>query len=377
MDEKAPKITWKSWILAGVFLSVVSGAAAVAVVTLHARASTSAIGPARPALTVSTKPIRMTDHYFEEESFVGRVEPARQVDLAAERPGLLVAVLVDEGDLVREGQALARLDVRPLKITRNRLLAERTSIDADIELAKRTTDRRARLVGEGWSSGQTYDEARFSVTSLTARRKAVDAQIAQVELDLQKSVIAAPFAGRIAARLADEGTVIGAGTPLLHLQEVGKPQARIGVPSDRAVTLAKRDRVSLDYQGHEVIGQIASVTPDLEVTTRTVPVLIDIETDGALAMGQVIRLKLMRRIEARGTWVDIAALQEAERGLWSLMTVDGDKGETIATREAVEILHIQDDRAYVRGTFSISTHVIDRGGHRLSVGQVVIPLREQ
>ncbi|MEM8576049.1 MAG: efflux RND transporter periplasmic adaptor subunit, partial [Pseudomonadota bacterium] len=337
MDQQAMKSTWKGWALAGLFTVAVISATAAAVMALHARASTDPTLPIRPALTVLAEPVQLMDHYVEKESFVGRVEPARETRPAAERAGLLVDVLVEEGDQVSQGQVLARLDIRSLQITRDRLVAERASIDADIELARRTTDRSARLVGEGWSSKQTYDEARYSVSSLTARRDAVDAQIDQVKLDLEKSVITAPFAGRIAARMTDEGTVIAAGTALMRLQETDRPQARIGVPSDRVSSLSLGDRLVLDYQGQPVSGHVAAVTPDLEMGTRTIPVLIDITSDGPLAMGQLIRMSLDRRIDVRGAWVDVAALQEAERGLWSLFTVVETEGQHTVQREAVEV----------------------------------------
>ena len=377
MDQNPTKTTWKAWAFAGVFLTAVTGLGAAGVMALQVNAATNPEGPVRPTLMVSTKPVQLVDHYVEKVSFLGRVEPARETRPAAERAGLLVEVLVEEGDQVGAGQVLARLDVRSLELSRDRLFAERDSILADIELAKRTTDRRAKLVDEGWSSSQTYDEARFSLTSLTARHDAIYAQIAQIELDLEKSVIIAPFAGTIASRMADEGTVIAAGTALMRLQETGRPQARIGVTSDRVSTLLAGGRLDLVYQGQQLPGRIVAVTPDLEVATRTIPVLIDIISDTPLAMGQVIRLNLDRRIDARGAWVDLAALQEAERGLWSLMTVTPGDGEHMIERESVEILHIQDNQAFVRGTFKNGAQVVDHGGHRISAGQVVVLAGDQ
>ncbi|MEM9370741.1 MAG: efflux RND transporter periplasmic adaptor subunit [Pseudomonadota bacterium] len=371
MARTSTKTTWWEWLMAGAFMATVLSGASAAVLTLQARASDTPDETRRPILTVVAAPITLIDHYVERESYVGRIEPARETAPAAERSGLIVEILVDEGIEVSQGQVLARMDTRPLEISRTRLIAERTSIEADIELAELTTDRRAKLVGDGWSSGQSYDEARYSITALAARRDALDAQIAQIDLDIEKSAITAPFAGRIARRLVDEGTVIAAGTPIVRVQETNRPQARIGIPSGRAAELSPGDTLALKYQGTKLAGTVAAITLDLESGTRTVPVLIDVESEAPLTMGQVVRLDLNRRIDERGAWVDLTALQEAERGLWSLMTVADEDDSHVIRREAVELLHIQDTQAFVRGTFADGARVVSHGAHRVSVGQQV------
>lgn len=386
MAETARTSTLGAWMLAGLFGAAMLAGGIAAVVTLHARAETEPASPARAPLVVSTTPIALVSHYLERESYVGRIEAARQTAPAAERSGLLMNMMVEEGDVVEAGAVLARLDLRPLELTRARLLADRAGIEADIDLAERTVDRRSRLVGDGWSSGQSYDEALFSVSGLTARRDGLDAQIAQIDLDIEKSTIRAPFAGRVAARLVDEGAVIAAGTPLMQVQETGRPQARIGIPPSRVIGMAPGDTVTLTYQGRRITGRIAALTPDLDVATRTVPVLIDILPDapvsdapltdapvpmGPVTMGQVIRLTRNRRVETPGAWVHLTALQEAERGLWSLMTVAREDGADVIRREAVEVLHIRDTRAFVRGTFADGVRVVAHGGHRISAGQIV------
>ena len=376
MPKTTSKTTLRGWIAAALFGTTVLAGSALAVQALHARAATEDTVAARPALTVQVAVLSLVDRYSVQERFVGRVEPARQTLPAAERAGLVTELLVDEGEMVRAGQVLARLDVRPLEIERARLIAERASVEANIELANRTADRRARLADEGWTSTQTYDEARFAATALGAQRDALTAAIARVDLDLEKSVIQAPFDGQIARRMIDEGAVVAAGTALMRLQETGRPQARVGVPADRADALQIGQALQLDYQGRSIAGRIAAITRDLQAGTRTVPVLIDLIADRPLAMGQIVRLSLTRDVAAAGAWVPLTALQEAERGLWSLMTVTGTEGAETVRREAVEILHLDGARAFVRGTFADGALIVPSGAHRLSTGQRVAADRD-
>ncbi|MEM8663910.1 MAG: efflux RND transporter periplasmic adaptor subunit [Pseudomonadota bacterium] len=372
MADASLKTRVLSWAAAILFGATVLSASAAMVMALNARANTGDDGlDPRPPLTVEVATLNRVPEYTVREGFVGRVEPARETDLAAERAGLVTEIMVDEGDKVAAGAVLVQLDVRPLEIERQRLLAERASLDADLELARATTSRRETLASNGWSSSQAFDEARFSVTALSARRDAVDAAIARVALDLEKSVITAPFSGEIARRMIDEGAVVAAGTPMVRLQEVHRPQARIGVPPGRAKHLSRGAEVEVSAAGQTLKGRVASVTSDLEPGTRTVPVLVDLPADSGLAMGEIVRLTLERPVTAQGAWVDLSALQEAERGLWSIKTVAPADGGHVVAREAVEILHVAGARAFVRGAFLDGAQVVPIGAHRLTPGQQV------
>ncbi|MEM1277539.1 MAG: efflux RND transporter periplasmic adaptor subunit [Pseudomonadota bacterium] len=361
------------WIGAGIFGLLVLAGGASAVMALQARAADEPRAQERAALTVAVSRIEIQARYQVRESYVGQVEPARLTTPSFERSGKVTDLLVDEGDEVDAGQVLARMDTRALEIERMRLEAERASLVADTDLAQRTVERREQLVDDGWASRQAFDEAQFSLTALAARRDSITAAIARIDLDLEKSVLLAPFSGTVSARQIDEGTVVASGTPVLSLQETTRPQARIGIPSDRADLVSRGDRFPLLYRGRAIIGEVAAITRDLQFGTRSIPILLDLDADFPLTMGQVIRLDLTRNIEVRGAWVPLAALREAERGLWSIQTArPTDTGYKVA-REAVEVLHVADQNAYVRGTFQDGALLIPEGGHRLSVGQDVTP----
>ncbi|MEL6208481.1 MAG: efflux RND transporter periplasmic adaptor subunit, partial [Pseudomonadota bacterium] len=145
-------------------------------------------GPApRPPIPVAVLPIAIQPGYSIEERFTGRVEPARTAPVAFERAGLVLEVLADEGATVAADAPLARMDTEPLLLERRRLVAEREAVEADRALSALTEDRRRRLVDEGWTSGQSFDEARLGGTALEARRAALDAAIAALDLDIAKS----------------------------------------------------------------------------------------------------------------------------------------------------------------------------------------------
>lgn len=68
--------------------------------------------------------------------------------------------------------------------------------------------------------------------------------------------------------------------------------------------------------------------------------------------------------------MSLTVLRETERGLWSRMTVVEESGQDVVRREAVEILHVRADRAFVRGTFANGAQTVSTGAHRVSDGMV-------
>ena len=187
--------------------------------TLHSRAENVAATTANPPIAVTTTKISWTDHYAVERNFIGRLEPARQTSVAFERGGLVTRVSVDEGDKVKRGAVIAELDTARLKANRTELLARKSELQARRSLAMATMKRQSQLKTQCWSPKQRFDEARFSVQELNAGIARGDAQIAALDIDIEKSMLRAPYEGEVASRSIDEGSVVAAGTRILEIEQ--------------------------------------------------------------------------------------------------------------------------------------------------------------
>jgi len=354
---------------------VIVGATVAGVSALHAAAEARddvrpEVRPPLPVLVVEARP---ETGYEVPERYVGRLEPAREARLAFERGGLVVEVAVEEGGRVEAGDAVARLDTALLEAERARLLAQREQAAAELELARLTLERQRSLNARGHAPDQRLDEARLNAAALSARLSQTDAAIRALEVDIAKSVLRAPFAGTVGARLADEGAVVAAGAPVADLLETGRPRARVGVSPEAAAALEAGARVRLTVAGREVPARLEALRPDLSTATRTVAALIALDAPPA-PFGETVELTVARRVPAEGTWLPLTALVEGRRGLWSVFAAapDGAGGHAVA-RESVEVLHVADGRAYVRGTLADGALVVAAGAHRVIPGQAVVP----
>jgi RND family efflux transporter MFP subunit len=362
---------FRAWAGAALFAACLAGLMALSLDAMRARAASDAAEALPPApLPVRVAPLVMLDGYVIPERFVGRVEPARSTALAFERGGLVSEILVDEGEAVAAGAEIARLDVSALGHERERLEAARAALAADLALAETTLTRREALSGRGFDTAQSLDEARFAVAALRARLRQTGAELARVALDIGKSTLRAPFAGVLSTRRLDEGAVVAAGAELATLQETARPQARIGVPADLAASILPGAAVRLETRSGPVEGALRAASPDVDPATRTRSLLVDLPADAALAMGEVVRLVHARPVRDRGAWVPLGALQEGDRGLWAIYLAAPDgQGGHVARREAVEALHVEEGRAFVRGAFADGALAVTEGVNRLTQGQ--------
>ena len=424
--------------------------------TSAARSTTHA--PAR----VETTRARRVDHYDELRAHTGRVEAARTARVGSEIGGTLLRVLVDEGDTVAADAPLAEFDTTRLEARRGELLAERkrqeavlaelragarkediaaqraetARLDAAAALADLTAARTEKAYEENAVAVQDWDQARLAAEQARAaadaatarlaeltngvRPERVDAQVAavaalnasieSVDVDIRKASIRAPFAARVARRLADEGMVLGSGAPVLELREVpsraadgtarGGLEIRVGVLPSFAAGLAVGEDVPIRWRGGAAgaTARVRAVRADRSPSTRTVPVLLETTpaaaaVDRPLGDGDLVDVLFRRRIEIDALDLPLAALSEGPRGLWRCLVAqpldasdaapshgDGSPSERTEERSSathrltertVEIVHFDERRAFVRGTLGADDLVVRSGLHRLAPGMLV------
>lgn len=355
------------------FIALAGGLVSLGVTAIADRASAVTEVDAAPLVTVRTQPLNYVDSYQIERRFVGQVEPQQQTDVAFEQGGAVIQVLVDDGDLVAAGERIAVLDTRLLEAETKRLQASRAALEAQAELSRRTTSRQTELQEQGFSSEQALDQASFTLAEISARIAEVDAALATNRIQIEKAQINSPFAGRVVARHIDEGATVAGGQPVISLLEHARPQFRAGIDPSLAPMLATADGLTVEIEGRTVQVRLVALAPNIDPVTRTRIARFALDDDDATVFGQTGSLVVNQTIAQQGAWLPVPALQEGLRGLWQVMTVQDEPGvaSLVIHPEAVEIIHADQDRAFVRGTFRDGTRLVLDGPHRVVPGQRV------
>jgi membrane fusion protein, multidrug efflux system len=368
---------WRRWLrraltLTGTVSVIVaaSGAVWIASSVLATRAKAVDAPPPAPVATIAAVRVSPIDRMAVTRSFHGQIEAAETVALSFEQSGRLNSLTVDEGDVVTAGQVLARLDTRILTSERARLLAARDALEAQAELSRRTTKRQSELRNRGFASDQAVDNVALGLAEIKARIAELDAAITQVEVRLSQTELLAPFDGQIGARHVDPGAVMGVGTPVLDVRKTATPLFRVGIdPKLAGVVPDHPVTVTLDRIDYPA--RFVGFRPDLDAQTRTRTALFEVATDDPvyLASGTLILTTPLRQ---QGYQVPLRALRDGVRGLWTVLVLEpGSDGFHVARAAAVEVLQIEGDTAFVRGTLGGDTLIVPDGTHRLVPGDHV------
>jgi len=380
--------------------------------------------PVAQALPVATVTAERVESYSRERSYTGLLREARRSQLSFQRGGELLELSVDEGDVVKAGQMLGRLDSRHIRASRAQIEAQVAEAEALLEellagprqetiAAKRAElraqesqsqilagqlARRKRLVQSASVSREEYEtflhdhEAALAredvvkrqldemlagtrvekITAQRARLAQLDAQMTDLVHDLEDTKLVAPFAGHVAERFIDEGTVIAAGTPVLEVIDDTHLEAWVGLPLAAALTLQVGQQRELLAAGVRVQATVQSLAPDVQQSTRTRNVILRLQANKQVVLpGQVVRLAVTEEVAEAGYWVPTTALTHGTRGLWSLYVVESNDQEHVIARRDVELLDTVGSDSFVRGTLQPGDQIVASGTHRVVLGQRV------
>jgi RND family efflux transporter MFP subunit len=254
-DDNGGKSPRWPWIVAGVMLLLVLAAGAAwwflgdrAVAVQTATATAPGAGGAAGAVLQAT----------------GYVTARRQATVATQITGTLTQVLIEEGDHVKAGQIIARLDDSALRANLNAAQANAQAAQATVgqlqaQLAQAEADlrRQNELVASGMTTRQAAEQARTAVNSVTAqlnaRQREADAaraQVAQAKVSFDYAIVRAPFSGVVTDKSAQVGEII---SPL----SAGGGFTRTGVG-----TIVDMDSLEVDVDVNEAyIGQVMPNMP--------------------------------------------------------------------------------------------------------------------
>jgi len=335
---------------------------------LYGRVAISGNDRAATPLPVLTTTYQVQEAYERESSYLGLVEAGRKTVLGFEMAGLLSKLKVLEGSPVAEGDILAVLDEAKLRSRRDATAADLKRASIDLELAKIKAARQKNLRDTGAVSREASDETRLVAQALEAQVDAVQAQLDSIDIDLNKSVLRAPYTGVIADRYLDEGAVVSPGTPVVKLVETDRREAHIGVAVEHVDLLTPGSEHELILRQQPLQAELLAVRPDVNPVTRTATAVFALPPDVKALDGEPIMLDLPQLVPMRGGWLPISALLEGQRGVWTVVQIVELEGVLRAVREAVEVLEIQGDMAYVRGTITDGNLIVANGVHRLTPG---------
>lgn len=366
-------------------------------------------------LVVNTIVARTEKSIKELRTFTGLIKAKRASDLSFERGGKVSRVLVTEGEVVAAGAKLAELAQERLELkkstledTLKRLRSELNDLEpdlptstpeeqqrkvqqlrADLNAIQKDLDAQSRLT-TGQRSGTaplpdrlTNLERQLAIANEASRQEKIssheqritemDSELKDLNLQLKEGVLLSPFEGIVALRYINEGTVVSAGVPIVRVVQRTPLEAWVGVPIDLAARVPLGQDVTVVVSDQKFNSKVRARLPELDQNTRTRTVILEIDPTASdqILPGEVARVEIRTDAPVSGIRLPLSALSRDVGGLWSVFVVEKVDAQELVSRRIVEVLHVDGNRAVVRGTLEDGERVIANGTHRVVAGQQV------
>ena len=224
-------------------------------------------------------------------------------------------ILVREGESVKPGQVLARIDTQDAQARRDEKVADLEGGRAQLALAQKNRANNLALLQQHFISQNAFDSVQSSYQVSEARLKALEAQVALAKKALADTVITAPQAGIVSQRHAQPGEKLPVDGKILTLVDLAEMEVEAAVPAGDIPSIRVGQEVSFHVEGfgeRDFIGHIDRINPATQTGSRSILVYATLPNrDGALRGGMFARGSVTLSRVAQALVVPITAVQEA------------------------------------------------------------------
>lgn len=304
--------------------------------------------------------------------YTGVVRARTESNLGFRVGGKIFERLVDPGDRVKRGQPLMRLDRTDFTLAFTAARASVEAARAQMIRTKADEERSRKLVGDGWTSKQTYDQNKAAADAAIAQFVNAEAQASQISNQAGYSELQADADGVVMEVPAEPGQVVAAGQTVVKLARDGSREAEVFLP-EASRRLAKGAASATLYAEGEATypARLRELSATADPATRTYRaryILSGGGEDAPLGATVTLRLKATETGRAAAVEVPLAALFDAGSGsaVWRIDTATG-----TVTAQPVAIARLYEESAEVASGLSAGDRIVSLGAHLLKAGQTV------
>ncbi|WP_052452340.1 efflux RND transporter periplasmic adaptor subunit [Noviherbaspirillum autotrophicum] len=209
----------------------------------------------------------------------GALRAVNQAAVKAKVAGEVREVLVREGEPVKAGQVLIKMDVADYQArvdqARGALMAARGQLD----IAAKTRDNNKALLGKGFISKNAFDNAESQYEIARANVESARGALDVAQKALTDTVIRAPISGLVSSRTVQPGEKVSADNRLLDVVDLSQMELEAAVPAADIMNVAPGQEVQVRIEGmpQRLVGKVARINPATQAGSRSIMVYVKID----------------------------------------------------------------------------------------------------
>jgi RND family efflux transporter MFP subunit len=255
----------------------------------------------------------------------GELRAATEATVRAELGGAVLQVAVDEGQAVRKGALLGRIEAGTLDDARRSAESALKNAESQLDVARREAERAGQLVAAGALAARDVEVARSNVVAAEAQVADARARLLAARKQLGDAVVRSPISGIVADRPVNAGDVVSPGTALFTIIDPSSMRLNASVPSDALASLRVGAPVEFTVRGYETPfeGRIDRISPQADAATRQVPIFVGVVNAGGRLVAGLFAEGRVVSGSAEGLVVPLNAVNTAEDAAWVLRVAGG------------------------------------------------------
>lgn len=314
------------WIIVAV---CVLGAGVATAMLKKQNAPQTAVAPAPAVLEFLASDITTVQRHDLRQllPLSGSLRAVNQAAVKAKVAGDVREVLVREGEAVKEGQVLIRMDTSDyqarLEQARGALLAARGQLD----IATKARDNNKALLGKGFISQNAFDNAESQYEIARANVDSAKGALDVAQKALADTVIRAPISGLISMRAVQPGEKVAVDNRLLDVVDLSQMELEAAVPAADITQVALGQDVEVKVEGmpQPLLGKVARINPATQTGSRSIPVYVQIANpQNLLRVGMFGEVRLTLAKKTGVLTVPQSAIQGNE-GSWFVYAIENGK----------------------------------------------------
>ena len=330
------------------------------------------------ALSVSTATVQQGAIKIFFQS-LGTVTPLSNVVVKSRVDGQLMDILFTEGQTVKQGEVLAKIDARSFEVQLKQAQGQLLKDQALLENALIDLKRYEVLLQQDSISKQVLDTQNALVHQYQGTITVDEASIDSAKLQLDYSTITAPTSGRIGLRLVDKGNMIHASdtTGLAVIAQINPIAATFTLPEDKvpAIMQALQENKTLEVEAYDrsdsiliTKGHLASMDNQIDTTTGTLKFKAEFNnSDTKLFPNQFVNIHLLVATKQNALYVPSAAIQHGSQGTFVYHV----KEDQTVSVQRVKVSSTQNGNSIIEEGLNLNDTVVIDGVDKLREGSKV------
>jgi len=302
-----------------------------------------------PVLVAEVRPVTLRDVL----TLPGTTEALHDVTVGAERGGRVEWVGPTEGDMVRQGEVLAKIDMKKAE-------ADLAKARSSYELAVKQAQRRKELRAKNLLSQEELDQANTELEAATS-------DLTQAQVYYDQGLVKSPIAGRVNDLAVDPGEYVNTGQAVAELVNVSHIRINVNVPEldVRYLNVGQPVKITVDaYPGETWDGEVDFVAYKADEGTKTFRTRVVVDNaDGRIRPGMLARVRLERRVVHDAISAPLFAI--LDKGGERVLFVEEDG---VARSRTIEIGVIDGGRVQILEGLSLGENLIVGGQDAVEEG---------